>query len=81
MKTPESSQAPDLIRMVSWISVCWEKFLLAIVMAKQKLGLGSQTGNDEHLLCLLSNATREPSALHTEYLTGGVAISARVFCC
>ena len=41
MKTPESSHAPDLIRMVSWISVCWEKFLLAIEMAEGKLDLGS----------------------------------------
>ena len=32
MKTPESSQAPDLIRIVSWIRVCWLKFLFAIVI-------------------------------------------------
>ena len=33
MKTPESSQAPDLMRMVSWMSVCWLKVLLAMVIA------------------------------------------------
>lgn len=37
--------------------------------------------NKEHSLCLLSRATRDPSALHTTYLTGGVVISAMVFCC
>jgi len=36
MNTPESSHAPDLIRIVSWISVLWEKVLLAIVMAEGK---------------------------------------------
>lgn len=35
----------------------------------------------EYSLCLLRSATREPSALHTTYLTGGVVISASVFCC
>ncbi len=33
MKTPESSQAPDLIRIVSWMRVCCAKFLLAMVIA------------------------------------------------
>jgi hypothetical protein len=33
MKTPVSSQAPDLIRIVSWIRLFCEKFLLAIVIA------------------------------------------------
>ncbi len=37
--------------------------------------------NNKYSLCLLSRATREPSALHTTYLTGGVVISAMVFCC
>jgi hypothetical protein len=33
MNTPVSSQAPDLIRMVSWTRLLWEKFLLAMVIA------------------------------------------------
>ena len=33
MKTPESSQAPDLMRMVSWMRVCCVKFLFAMVIA------------------------------------------------
>ena len=33
MKTPESAQAPDLMRLVSWLRVCCVKFLFAIVMA------------------------------------------------
>lgn len=36
MKTPESSQAPDLILMVSWMSVYCEKFLFAIVIATKE---------------------------------------------
>jgi hypothetical protein len=38
MKTPASSQAPDLMRIVSWIRQCWEKFLLAMVIAVKPLG-------------------------------------------
>ena len=34
-----------------------------------------------NLLCLLRSATSEPSALQTTYFTGGVVISASVFCC
>ena len=33
MKTPASSQAPDLIRMVSWMRLCWEKVLFEMVIA------------------------------------------------
>ena len=34
MNTPESSHAPDLMRIVSWISVCCENVLFAIVIAE-----------------------------------------------
>ena len=33
MKTPESSQAPDLIRIVSWMRLCCEKLLFEMVIA------------------------------------------------
>ena len=82
MKMPESSHAPDLMRIVSWMSVCCEKFLFVIVIADN--GLVSTIymriyGDLE--LCLLKRAANEPSVLHTMYSTGGVVISAIVFCC
>jgi hypothetical protein len=39
MKTPESSQAPDLMRMVSWIKLWEEKFLFAMVIACVKVSI------------------------------------------
>jgi len=37
MKTPASSQAPDLIRMVSWTRLLCEKFLFAMVIANEEV--------------------------------------------
>ncbi len=63
------------------MSVCCEKFLFAIVMAYSQSKQVAWLIYMEHTLCLLRRATSEPSALHTTYFTGGVVISARVFCC
>ncbi len=40
MNTPESSHAPDLMRIVSCMRVCCEKFLLAMVMADRDIDVG-----------------------------------------
>jgi hypothetical protein len=45
MKTPESSQAPDLMRMVSWMRLCCEKFLLAMVMARDAVNDNIRRGS------------------------------------
>ena len=61
--------------------VCCVKFLFAMVMAADRQGLETWTDDNQNALCLLRRATREPSALQTTYFTGGVVISASVFCC
>jgi hypothetical protein len=79
MRIPLSSQAADLIRIVSWISALCPSDLFAIVMAVQHQYLSILLS--ENLLCLLNSATRFPSVLQTTYLTDGVLSSASIFCC
>lgn len=80
-KTPLSSQAPDLIRIVSWIRQLCPRVLFAIVIAEGFENKPAAQDTVIYLLCLLRRATIDASEFQIAYFTGGVLSSATTFPC
>ena len=59
MKTPVSSHAPDLMRMVSWMRVCCENVLLAIVIATYRVSSTIEGENKTHVRTVLAEERDE----------------------